>query len=76
MNKRIEYKSENGYTGVLYGERSLSVFREDGKEVFHTGSRGFNTYAELVEAVETFPEFYDRLLSISHGDIEDEDNDI
>ena len=76
MSERIEYKSDNGYTGVLYGEHSFSVFGEDGREVFHTGSRGINTYDELVEAVETFPEFYDKVLSISHEDIEDEENDI
>lgn len=76
MNEKIKYKSENGYTGVLYGERSLSVFREDGKEVMHTGSRGFNTYDELVEFVEGFPEFYEKLLDLSHKDLKDEDNDI
>ncbi len=76
MNETIKYTSENGYTGVLYGERSLSIFGEDGKEVMHTGSRGINTYDELVECVEGFPEFYKKLLDLSHKDLKDEDNDI
>lgn len=61
--KRIEYKSpNNGYTGVLYGERSYIIRDPSGKEVFHTGFRNINTYDELVKQVESFPEFRRRLL--------------
>lgn len=61
--KRIEYTSPNhGYTGILYGERSYIIRDPSGKEVFHTGFRNINTYDELVEQVESFPEFRRRLL--------------
>ena len=42
----IKYESENGYTGILYGESSLSVFDSNGKERLHTGSRTVNTLDE------------------------------
>lgn len=61
-NKTIKYKSKkNGYTGVLYGRSSLTIYNKDGKEVMHTGFRNINTYEELVETVETFPEFFELL---------------
>ena len=57
-NETVKYSSEkNGYTGVLYGKSSLAVFDKNGKEKFHTGKRGINTYNELVEMVESFPDF-------------------
>lgn len=59
----IEYTSENGYTGRLYGESSLSVFNSDGKEVLHTGKRGINTYDELKGLIEGFPAFMELLQS-------------
>ena len=52
----IEYKSPNGYRGVLYGKASMSVYDADGKEVLHTGSRKPNTLDELKEVVEKMPE--------------------
>lgn len=58
---KIEYKSDNGYTGVLYGESSLSVYDESGKEVMHTGSRNINTYEELKEHIDGFPVFVAKL---------------
>lgn len=60
-NKTIKYTSKNGYTGVLYGRSSLAIYNKDGKEVLHTGFRTINTYEELVETVETFPEFFELL---------------
>ena len=33
------------------------ILDENGKEVFHTGSRTCNTYEELVEQTDTYPEF-------------------
>ena len=62
MNKKIKYTSKNGYTGVMYGNSSLVILDENGKEVFHTGSRTCNTYEELVEQVDTFSEFYNMTL--------------
>lgn len=61
MNKKIKYTSKNGYTGVMYGRSSFVILNENGKEIFHTGFRNFNTYEELIEQVETFPEFYDMI---------------
>jgi hypothetical protein len=51
----IEYKSPNGYTGVLYGKSSMIIYDADGKEVLHTGSRTPNTLEELKEVVEKMP---------------------
>ena len=63
MNRVIKYTSQNGYTGVLYGERSYAVFDKSGREVIHTGSRNINTYEELRDDVETLPEFMDSLAT-------------
>lgn len=70
----IKYTSENGYTGTLYGKSSISICDKDGVEIFHTGFRKANTYDELVEQVESFPDFL-KLLKNIPDDI-DEDNDI
>ena len=72
----IEYTSENGYTGRLYGKSSLSVFDSDGKEVLHTGKRSINTYAELKKQIEGFPAFMESLQSIFDDENCDEDDDI
>lgn len=64
----IEYESDNGYTGRLYGESSFSIYGPDGREVFHTGSRAFDTYKGLKDMVDTYPEFRKMLF----GDTEDE----
>jgi len=60
----IEYTSENGYSGKLYGHSSMSIFNADGKEVMHTGSRKPNTFEELKEAVDTYPEFMEALDAV------------
>lgn len=49
------YKSNNGYEGILYGKPSFSVFDSDGNEILHTGNRTFNTYSELVDFIDGFP---------------------
>lgn len=56
MNKKMKYTSKNGYTGFMYGKSSLVILDENGKEAFHTESRTCNTYEELVEQVDTYPE--------------------
>ena len=54
--KDIGYKSENGYTGYLYGKSSMSIVNPDGNEVMHTSSRKVNTEEELKKAVDHYPE--------------------
>lgn len=61
MSGKIEYTSENGYRGVLYGKSSYAVFNRFGKEVFHTGFRGINSFEELKKQVDEFPEFLEML---------------
>ena len=69
MDEVIEYKSENGYTGKLYGKSSLSIYNSIGREVMHTCFRTINTLEELKQEVEKFPEFL-RVLS-DKDDFED-----
>ena len=76
MSKYIEYQSENGYKGILYGRSSFSIRDKDGKEVFHTGFRKINTYEELVKEVEEFPEFIRILFSKDWDEVEEEDDGI
>lgn len=56
----IEYTAKNGYKGVIYGEKSLKIVK-DGKIVFHTASRNINSFSELKDMVDTFPEFLQEL---------------
>ena len=58
MKKRkknnITYTSEqSGYTGILYGNSSLSVYKGE-HEVLHTGRRNINTEEELVSFIDGF----------------------
>ena len=75
MSETIKYTSEeNGYTGILYGVESYSVFDQDGNEVMHTGSRSINTLEELKELVEKFPEFQKAMERILRDkDVEEEE---
>ena len=61
MADGIKYTSENGYTGAMYGKSSFAIYDKDGKEVFHTKSRSFNTEKELKKQVDGFPEFLEML---------------
>lgn len=63
MSEVIKYKSDNGYSGALYGESSMSIYDPDGKEVFHTGFRRkeINSLEALKEHVDTFPELMELL---------------
>lgn len=56
MSETIKYTSDNGYTGLIYGKKSLSIFYNH-KEVFHTSSRRVESYEELVNMVDDFPNF-------------------
>ena len=62
---RIEYKSDNGYLGILYGKSSMAILDPDGKLVLHTAERTPNTLEELKETVDTMPEFMARLEKIT-----------
>ena len=73
MGKYVEYVSDNGYKGVLYGRTSFSIFDKDGKEVFHTGFRNINTYEELVKHIEGYPEFIKKLFSMDLDGKEEDD---
>ena len=75
---RIDYKSPtNGYSGSLYGKKSLRILDPYGNEILHTGFRAINTYEELKEMVDDMPHFiqllnesFDKgLLSESDGEI-------
>lgn len=66
MTETIKYTSSNGYTGVLYGERSLAIFNPDGTESMHTGSRNINTYEELVKAVDDHPRLIKMLRALNN----------
>ena len=76
MGEVIKYTSENGYTGVLYGRSSLSIYDPEGHECLHTGLRAINTYEELVETVNEQPEFMKALEKMrSEDDLDDESGD-
>lgn len=61
MSRTIRYTSPNGYSGVLYGKSSMSIYNPDGTESLHTGRRVINTYEELKERVDSYPEFAESL---------------
>jgi hypothetical protein len=76
MGEVIKYTSENGYTGVLYGRSSMSIYDPEGHECLHTGFRNINTYEELVETVNEQPEFMKALENMrSEDDLDDESGD-
>ena len=60
----IKYTSENGYTGMIYGESSMRIIDTYGKEVLHTGFRTISTEAELKEFVDDFPNKRKSLLKL------------
>ena len=68
----IKYESENGYTGMIYGESSMRIIDPYGKEVLHTGFRTISTEEELKEFVDDFPNKRKSLLklfeNLSKGD--------
>lgn len=69
----VEYTSENGYSGKMYGESSFSVYGPDGKECTHSGSRNFDTFEELKEIVDEYPEFLEMLSKADFSDDDGED---
>lgn len=59
----IKVKHSNGYSGILYGKRSMAIFY-NGEEVLHTGFRNINTEKELYEELEKMPQFMKMLESL------------
>lgn len=71
-NAIIKVEHPNGYSGTLYGKRSMSIYK-DGREVLHTGFRNENikTADDLYEVLETQPE----LMKILNAKIDELYND-
>lgn len=65
MTEQLKEKSkithQNGYSAILYGEKSMSIYNPEGREVLHTFSRNANTEEEVLEHLETMPEFLEML---------------
>lgn len=68
MNKEFEYKSPNGYRGVIYGRSSLVIWDPYGDTSMHTGSRNIETYDELVKVVDEWPETLKKLQEVISND--------
>lgn len=51
----IRITSRNGYTGVLSGESTLTVYDSHGNKVLHTGARNIISSEELTRLVDEFP---------------------
>lgn len=79
-NAEIQVEHPNGYSGVLYGRRSMSIFK-DGREVLHTGFRNKNiqTEKDLYEILEEQPKLmkiiYDKIDEL-HNNEDDEEETI
>ena len=70
MENEIKVKHPNGYSGILYGKRSMVIFY-DNEEVLHTRFRNINTKEELYDNLEKMPEFM-KMLDDSIDEIIDE----
>ena len=64
MSERIIVEHPNGYKGILYGARSMSIINADGKEVLHTGFRNINTKEELYTQLSEMPDFLKKIAGI------------
>lgn len=70
MENEIKVEHPNGYSGILYGKKSMVIFHNN-KEVLHTGFRNINTREELYQNLEKMPEFM-KMLDDSIDEIIDE----
>ena len=61
----IKVKHPNGYEGIIYGNRSMEIWK-DGREVLHTGSRkeDIKTAEDLYKVLEDIPEELAKLDAI------------
>ena len=75
----IKYTSSNGFTGILYGESSMSIgkVQADGSfdEYLHTGSRNGNSIEYLKEMVDGFPSFMEAMEELRTGLEREEEGD-
>lgn len=63
----IRYTSDlNGYSGVLYGEKIMSIYDPNGQAVLHTYNRAGNTLEYLKEVVDTA----DKLRAMLNGEVD------
>lgn len=76
MSKTITYENKEGYVGKLYGESSMVIMHWSGTPYMHTGSRSINTYEELKEAVDNYPEFIKSLEEGLKEGLDDLEEDI
>lgn len=72
MKQSVTYKHPNGYSAVLYGDSSMSVYHE-GKEVLHTGFRNINTEKEVLRMLKDMPKLIEMLSMLTDEDFEDVD---
>lgn len=72
MGVKVEHP--NGYSGILYGESSMSIYDKDGHEVMHTGFRTPQTEEELYEVLETMPKFVKIMADVVLEDDDDDSN--
>ncbi len=56
----ITYEHQNGFSAVLYGKSSMSIFKNK-KEVLHTGNRIVNTEKDVIDFLDKFPEFMNEM---------------
>ena len=68
----LEYTSQHGYTGKLYGEKSLSIYDPEGIEIMYTRFRGFNDYETLKRIVDAHDEF---ITSSKEAELKGEKNE-
>ena len=71
MKNNIEVIHPNGYKGILYGNSSMVVLKDD-EELLHTGFTKIKTKEELYNFLESFPEFYEMLTITTEDCLEDE----
>ena len=74
--KTITYENKEGYIGKLYGKSSMVIMHKSGTPYLHTGSRTINTYEELKEEVDSYPEFLRKLKEGLKEGIDDTNEDI
>ena len=72
----IKVKHPNGYEGIIYGQRSMEIWK-DGKEVLHTGSRkeDIQTAEDLYKVLEDIPEELAKLDALM-DDLDNEEDQI
>lgn len=58
------YKHSNGYSAILYGKSSMSVYFGE-RRVMHTGSRNVNTESEVMKILEKMPEFLEAISEVA-----------